>query len=70
MKLALEHAVTINGYKGPSPIVNLPYFDLVWGFTVEYMHAVLLGVTRQLTEALMSCSSEAQFYLGKFTGFC
>ncbi|XP_040073253.1 uncharacterized protein LOC115332464 [Ixodes scapularis] len=65
MDLALETSMTINGYKGPSPAVNLPHFDLVWGFTVEYMHGVLLGVTRQITELLLSSTnSNERFYIG------
>ncbi|XP_040357221.1 uncharacterized protein LOC121046732 [Ixodes scapularis] len=65
MKLALEMSMVINGYKGPSPAVNLPHFDLVWGFTVEYMHAVLLGVTRQITELLLSsANSSERYYIG------
>ncbi|EEC11279.1 hypothetical protein IscW_ISCW009683 [Ixodes scapularis] len=62
MKLALEMSMVINGYKGPSPAVNLPHFDLVWGFTVEYMHAVLLGVTRQITELLLSSANSSERY--------
>ncbi|KAG0422555.1 hypothetical protein HPB47_001642 [Ixodes persulcatus] len=69
MDLALESSMTLTGYKGPSPAVNLPHFDLVWGFTVEYMHAVLLGVTRQITELLLSSTnSNEHFYIDKFEG--
>lgn len=69
MKLALESSLVINGYKGPSPAVGLPDFDLVWGFTVEYMHAVLLGVIRQITEILLSSvNSNERFYIGKMAG--
>ncbi|KAG0443094.1 hypothetical protein HPB47_015295 [Ixodes persulcatus] len=65
MGLAVECSVPINGYKGPSPTVNLPHFDLVWGFTVDYMHAVLLGVARQITEQLLSSSSsQERYYIG------
>ncbi|XP_064464144.1 uncharacterized protein LOC135375344 [Ornithodoros turicata] len=54
MALALEVGTTVNGVKGPSPLMNLPYFDLVWGQTVDYMHCVLLGVTRQITESVLN----------------
>ncbi|KAM7286355.1 uncharacterized protein ISCGN_030177 [Ixodes scapularis] len=67
MKLALSLGGTfpVNGYFGPSPAVNLPHFNLVWGFTVEYMHAVLLGVVRQITELLLSSSnSQERYYVG------
>ncbi|KAG0444676.1 hypothetical protein HPB47_013520, partial [Ixodes persulcatus] len=68
MKLALSLGGTfpVNGYFGPSPAVNLPHFNLVWGFTVEYMHAVLLGVVRQITELLLSSSnSQERYYVEK-----
>ncbi|XP_057329179.1 uncharacterized protein LOC130670022 [Microplitis mediator] len=39
---------TVNGIKGPSVLSSLPNFDCIWGFPHDYMHAVLLGVTRQL----------------------
>ncbi|KAM7281652.1 uncharacterized protein ISCGN_006027 [Ixodes scapularis] len=68
MKVALESSLVIKGYKGPSPAVSLPDFDLVWGFTVEYMHAVLLGVIRQITEMLLSSvNSNERFYRGSPT---
>ncbi|KAG0435705.1 hypothetical protein HPB47_018359 [Ixodes persulcatus] len=58
----------INGYFGPSPTVNLPHFRLVWGFTVEYMHAVLLGVAKQVTEMQLSSSnSQEWYYIGSTT---
>ncbi|XP_040079427.1 uncharacterized protein LOC120850815, partial [Ixodes scapularis] len=64
MALGLECSVPINGYKGPSPTVKLPHFDLVWGFTVDYMHGVLLGVTRQITEELLTSSnSQKRYYI-------
>lgn len=67
MALALEYSMPINGYKGPSPAVKLSHFDLVWGFTVEYIHAVLLGATRQITEELLSSSSSnKRYYIGGF----
>lgn len=34
------------GVKGPSILMNLLYFDLIWGFVVDYMHAILLGVIK------------------------
>ncbi|CAN7943281.1 unnamed protein product [Ixodes hexagonus] len=37
--------------------------DLVWGFSPDYMHAVLEGVTRQITELWLTCTS-GSFYIG------
>lgn len=56
----------VNGVKGPSPLTNLPYLDLVWCYTVEYMHCVLLGVVRQFTEYWVdSVNSNEDYYIGK-----
>ncbi|CAG5093415.1 Protein of unknown function [Cotesia congregata] len=39
---------TVFGIKGSSVLSSLSDFDCVWGFPHDYMHGVLLGVTRQL----------------------
>ncbi|KAG0436434.1 hypothetical protein HPB47_017949 [Ixodes persulcatus] len=54
MQLTLLSGASLNGVKGPSPLTDLPHFNLVWGFSVDYMHCVLLGVIRQFTEYLSS----------------
>ncbi|RXN22564.1 hypothetical protein ROHU_023413 [Labeo rohita] len=63
----MEQAVTQNrsvrGVKGPSPLINMPFFDIVWGFVPDYMHAVLLGVIRQLTELLLN-NTDQPYYIG------
>lgn len=41
---------TVWGIKGPSPLLNVPGFDIVWDFTTDYMHCALLGVARQFAE--------------------
>ena len=38
----------VNGVKGASVLMTLLSFDMIWGFPVDYMHGVLLGVTKQL----------------------
>lgn len=48
MKLAAELGVPVNGMNGLSPLVNMKNFDVVRGQAVDYMHCILLGVTRQL----------------------
>ncbi|XP_011859092.1 PREDICTED: uncharacterized protein LOC105556604 isoform X2 [Vollenhovia emeryi] len=51
------------GIKGPSILMNLEGFDLVDGMVPDYMHSVLLGVTRQYTELILtSCGKE--YYVG------
>lgn len=39
---------TVKGVKGPCVLEKLPGFDCIWGFPYDYMHGVLLGVTRQI----------------------
>lgn len=64
MEVALVEGRPVRGVKGLSQLINMPYFDIVWGFVPEYMHAVLLGVTRQITELLLQ-SSDQPYYIGK-----
>ncbi|KAH6920825.1 hypothetical protein HPB50_028184 [Hyalomma asiaticum] len=47
MKTAADLQRTVRGVKGPSPLINVPGFDIVWSFRPDYMHTVLLGVVRQ-----------------------
>ncbi len=37
-----------NGVKEMSLLSELPFFDIVFGFVPEYMHSVLVGVSKQL----------------------
>ncbi|XP_077547929.1 uncharacterized protein LOC144160537 [Haemaphysalis longicornis] len=63
-KLAMQLDTPVNGVKGPSPLTKLPYLDLVWCYTVEYMHCVLLGVVRQFTEYWVdSVNSDEDYYI-------
>ncbi|KAL1454735.1 hypothetical protein MTO96_043680 [Rhipicephalus appendiculatus] len=65
MTLASRLKTPVNGLKGASPLVKLPHFDLVWGYTVEYMHSVLLGVTRQFADYWFdSSNSNEAYYMG------
>lgn len=66
MEQAVAQNKSVRGVKGPSPLINMPYFDIVWGFVPDYMHAVLLGVIRQLTELLLN-NSEQPYYIGNGT---
>ncbi|XP_029997055.1 uncharacterized protein LOC115424088 [Sphaeramia orbicularis] len=49
-----------NGVKGHSLLSNIPKFDMVFGFIPEYMHSVLLGVTRQLMSLWLDPSNSAK----------
>lgn len=65
MRLASQFKDTINGLKGPSALMNLKGLDLVNGYSVEYMHCVLLGVAKQITETILATSNSHQrFYSG------
>nr|XP_054923017.1 uncharacterized protein LOC126524036 [Dermacentor andersoni] len=64
MKMALDYKDVINGVKGPSALMNLKGLDFVNGQSVECMHCVLQGVTKQLTEAILtSTNSHQRFYV-------
>ncbi|KAG0437007.1 hypothetical protein HPB47_017654, partial [Ixodes persulcatus] len=60
---AFRTGVNVRGIKGPSPLINLPGFDIVWSFSPDYMHCVLLGVTRQFLELWLS-NVGAAYYIG------
>jgi hypothetical protein len=47
-KQAHDNNCLVQGVKGPSRLMELPKFDMVEGFIVDYMHCVDLGVMRQL----------------------
>ncbi|KAM7306423.1 uncharacterized protein ISCGN_010127 [Ixodes scapularis] len=64
MKEAAASNRTIHGVKGPSPLLNVPGFDVVWSFHPDYMHGALLGVTRQFAEQWFSAVGE-DFYIGQ-----
>ncbi|KAM7313196.1 hypothetical protein ISCGN_003078 [Ixodes scapularis] len=60
---ACTQSRVVNGINGPTPLIQLKGMDLVWGFSPDYMHAVLEGVTRQLTELWLTCTT-GPFYIG------
>lgn len=56
-KIAFATDTSVKGIKGPSILMTLyPNFNLVDGFIPDYMHSVLLGVTRQLTYLFVQSS--------------
>ncbi|KAH9383595.1 hypothetical protein HPB48_025227 [Haemaphysalis longicornis] len=64
----LRYLVLLNflAPRGPTALMNLHGFDLVAGISVDYMHCVLLGVCRQVTDAWFnSKNSDLPFYAGK-----
>ncbi|CAN7945486.1 unnamed protein product, partial [Ixodes hexagonus] len=63
MAEAFETGMHVQGVKGPSALINMAGFDIVWSFTPDYMHCVLLGVTRQFLELWLS-NVGAAYYIG------
>ncbi|KAG0430356.1 hypothetical protein HPB47_022765 [Ixodes persulcatus] len=54
MAEAFETGTHVQGVMGPSALINVAGFDIVWSFVPDYMHCVLLGVTRQSLELWLS----------------
>lgn len=52
------------GIKGPSTLIKLQGLDLVWGLPPDYMHCVLEGVTKQVTQLWLSCTGSS-WYIGR-----
>lgn len=64
MKLAVLRKKNVDGIKGLSPLVELKGLNLVWGVPPDYMHCLLLGITKHLTELWVSSVGEA-YYIGR-----
>lgn len=65
MREALERGHDVNGIKGPSPMIALNHFNLSYGFVIDYMHAVLIGVVMFLFDLWFDSKNHFQpFYLG------
>lgn len=62
---ALESSTPVYGVKGPSPLMNVKGFDVIHGIPPDCLHAVFLGVTRQLTGLWVDSRNHDQnFYIG------
>lgn len=48
MALSDARGIPVNGVKGISSLIFIPEFDVVEYCPIDYMHGVLLGVTKQL----------------------
>lgn len=61
---ALRTKSVIHGVKGLSPLIGFKHFDLVKSVVIDYMHGVLLGVTKsQLSFWLDSEYHKKPFYI-------
>lgn len=63
MSTAAETQRIVCGVKGPSPLLNVPGFDIVGSFNPDYMHCALLGVARQFAELWFAGVGE-DYYIG------
>ncbi|CAG5897779.1 unnamed protein product [Menidia menidia] len=65
-KEAEDNNLPENGVKGRSSLSGLPVFDIVLGFVPEYMHSVLLGVSRQLMSLWLDPKNSSKaWYVGQ-----
>lgn len=48
MDLCSKYGAPVGGIKGISCLIAIPHFDVIFYCPVDYMHAVLLGVCKQL----------------------
>jgi hypothetical protein len=52
----------VKGVRGKSVLVPLLFFDLVFGFVIDYMHSVLLGVAKHVTGLWFDSTSNNELY--------
>lgn len=65
-RVSSMHGTVILGVKGLSPMVAFNNFDMAKSFTIDYMHAILLGVTRNLISFWIDTSfNKKPFYITK-----
>ncbi|XP_029176946.1 uncharacterized protein LOC114945028 [Nylanderia fulva] len=64
-EIAVQTGTTPHGVKGPTVLMLLPVFDITSSFTPDYMHSVLLEVTKTFTDAWFNSSNhEKNWYIG------
>ena len=58
---AVRTAKPVFGIKTASPLLVLNSFDIIKGFTPDYMHCFLLGVAKQYTEYILNYISPSDY---------
>ena len=48
--------------KGPSCLATVPGFDIINGMSADYMHCVLLGVTRMLLRLWLNSTYHSELW--------
>lgn len=49
----------VRGIQSVSPLLNLIRFNIILGFIPDYMHCILIGVAKQITELMLNLLSSA-----------
>lgn len=63
---ALQSDSPVKGVKGVSILLLMPMFNIISGFVPDYMHSVLLGVTRQFVSLWLDPQNCMQtWYIGR-----
>ncbi|KAJ8669893.1 hypothetical protein QAD02_001152 [Eretmocerus hayati] len=57
MEQSLTSVEPVNGIKRPSCLINLRFFNIIWGFVPDYMHALCLGIAKYFMERWLSMLS-------------
>lgn len=68
IKLWYHFQLNTNGIKSLSCLIPFDQYDIVKGFSIDYMHCVLLGVLKSLISFWTSTSNKKEpFYIKKLT---
>lgn len=60
MQRAYDTNSTVLGYFGPSPLIALEYFDVVWQMVLDYMHNLDLGVTKKIFDLWLNTKNHSK----------
>ena len=64
----MECVHRVRGFHDVTPLAKLSWFDLVLGIVPDYMHGVLLGVTKQLLNIRLSSTKHKKpWFIGHKT---
>ncbi len=65
---AVESGNRVKGFYDVTPLAKLPWFDMVLGIVPDYMHGVLLGVTKQFLNLWLSSTKHKKpWFIGNKT---
>lgn len=60
-KTAVQKGTAIMGVKYVTPLISLPYFNIIDGFVPDYLHCCLAGVVKQVTEYIIKLLKKDDF---------